>query len=198
MRWKIMAAALANNKDLPVQLVPIIMFRRYKHLLRLTQMVLTWIMVLDCVFPFMLFALGISLCCKLHFIVLQVETFWSSDHLNGQGKKLVVWNIKYALSGLNVKSNIDIAFTGGFWISTCCVMIMYTTYAALRLWTQRRREWVGNRERPRPVEHREPVIRCGLSFLRLTFNIALDVGFISQPCGGVVLWISQVYEECRH
>jgi len=35
---------------------------------------------------------------------------------------------------------------------------------ALRMWTQRRREWVGNRERPRPVVHREPVISWSTTY----------------------------------
>nr|PNR39433.1 hypothetical protein PHYPA_019711 [Physcomitrium patens] len=36
---------------------------------------------------------------------------------------------------------------------------------ALRRWTEERREWLGNRERPRPKRHREPVIRKWWIFL---------------------------------
>jgi hypothetical protein len=35
---------------------------------------------------------------------------------------------------------------------------------ALRVWTQRRREWVGNRERTRPAQHREPVISWSTTY----------------------------------
>jgi len=35
---------------------------------------------------------------------------------------------------------------------------------ALNLWTERRREWVGTRERPRPVQHREPVISWSTTY----------------------------------
>ncbi|KAG0567399.1 hypothetical protein M758_7G145800 [Ceratodon purpureus] len=36
---------------------------------------------------------------------------------------------------------------------------------ALRMWTERRREWVGSRDRPRPaVQHREPVISWSTTY----------------------------------
>ncbi|KAG0558649.1 hypothetical protein M758_10G040200 [Ceratodon purpureus] len=35
---------------------------------------------------------------------------------------------------------------------------------ALRLWTESRREWVGTREKPRPAEHREPVISWSTTY----------------------------------
>ncbi|XP_024396371.1 uncharacterized protein [Physcomitrium patens] len=35
---------------------------------------------------------------------------------------------------------------------------------ALRRWTEERREWLGNRERPRPKRHREPVISWSTTY----------------------------------
>lgn len=35
---------------------------------------------------------------------------------------------------------------------------------ALTLWTERRRDWVGTRERPRPAEHREPLISWSTTY----------------------------------
>ncbi|XP_024384128.1 uncharacterized protein [Physcomitrium patens] len=35
---------------------------------------------------------------------------------------------------------------------------------ALKMWTERRREWLRNRERPRPAQHREPVISWSTTY----------------------------------